>query len=481
MSPGPYYKDSWYYISVPFSEIVCAAGSPKRLYTTWGHANYVAGDGSNVLTFMGIIAADAGTTLQITNCACSFRDLANNNYQYPGIVNNSLNKTFTGTVVEITPWDGFGTADAPYVIITTNQLNLLAARVNAGETFFNTNFVLDADITYPRFSSSSWSNPGTVNNYTPIGRYGHSFQGHFDGRGHTVKGIRVHKPGSGDADSSKGLFGFNSGTVRNVVLADTAITGYANCGGIVGFNSGTVSNCHAKTTVGIYCVATNAQCHGGIAGQGFGAQNAIYGCTSSATVKCWPGASDGESTSSGGIVGYLANGTVTNCIALGAVVTNASAAGAVVGSVSGSATLAANYYRGCAVNGVADNVGTSSGDVPGARGLYTLALADGISVVSAETVQITNVTYYAANTPVLIACTPPDGYALLTCTLNGTPFTGDTFTMPFADSSVSVSWYPTFNGSGTQDDPYLISTKGDLDNLAANVNNGITNYAGAKL
>ena len=74
---------------------------------------------------------------------------------------------------------------------------------------------------------------------------------------------------------------------------------------------------------------------------------------------------------------------------------------------SGSATLAANYYRGCTVNGVADNVGTSSGDVPGARGLYTLALADGISVVSAETVPITNDTYYAANTPVLIACTPP--------------------------------------------------------------------------
>ena len=96
VSAGPYCKGNAFYISVPFSEIVNASGSTKRLNTTWGAANYESGNGSNVLIFKGTIASPEGTALRITNSVLTVKDLANNSYAGSG---TSLNKTFSGAVV----------------------------------------------------------------------------------------------------------------------------------------------------------------------------------------------------------------------------------------------------------------------------------------------------------------------------------------------------------------------------------------------
>ena len=92
VSPGPHCKGNEFYISIPFNEIVSSAGS-KILRTTWGSMDYHSGNGSNVITFKGTVNAAANTTLAITNCPCTFKDLANNYFQ------GSLNKTFSGTTV----------------------------------------------------------------------------------------------------------------------------------------------------------------------------------------------------------------------------------------------------------------------------------------------------------------------------------------------------------------------------------------------
>ena len=61
-------------------------------------------------------------------------------------------------------------------------------------------FKMTANITYTH--TTDWDDAeSTENNYTAIGRYGDldtdlDFNGHFDGQGHTVSGIRIYKSGN---------------------------------------------------------------------------------------------------------------------------------------------------------------------------------------------------------------------------------------------------------------------------------------------
>ncbi len=100
VSPGPYIVGNTFYISVPFSEIVHISGASKKLNTTWGDVEYVAGDYTNVITYKGTINASAGTTLAITGIENSlFNDLAGN---YDAFGTSSFNKTFTGVTCSAT-------------------------------------------------------------------------------------------------------------------------------------------------------------------------------------------------------------------------------------------------------------------------------------------------------------------------------------------------------------------------------------------
>ena len=339
VSPGPYRHGTEFYVSVPFSEIVKTSGTPT-LHTDWGDLKCLSTSDANVLTFRGTITANVGTPLYVRYIKGTVTDLVGN-----ALVNTNVNASFSCTVDY--PWTGSGTAADPCVITTTNQLNYLASSVNNGVTnYANTCFALGANIAYSH--TTSWNVSSTENNYTGIGCHGRSFRGNFDGRGHTVSGIRIYRSGSLDADGSQGLFGFISvGSVKNVILADARITGHVNCGAIVGYNSG---------------------------------------------------------------------------------------------------TLATNYYRDVSVNNATTNIGTgNSGDLPGARSVHTLALAPDISIVSAETsVKITNATYYAAGSTITLAYggTSPFGYTFSGYTVNGTAISGDTFTMPAADSSIIANCTP---------------------------------------
>jgi hypothetical protein len=77
ISAAAYNRGNTVYISVPFTEIVNVVGSPA-ISTTWGTLRYVAGSGTNVLTFAGVIDAVAGTKLQITGLSGGVEDPAGN-------------------------------------------------------------------------------------------------------------------------------------------------------------------------------------------------------------------------------------------------------------------------------------------------------------------------------------------------------------------------------------------------------------------
>ena len=77
VAPGRHARGCDVYVSVAFSEIVKTTGTPT-LATTWGTLSYVAGSGSNVLTFKGKIKDDATLPLTVNSVSGTIKDLAGN-------------------------------------------------------------------------------------------------------------------------------------------------------------------------------------------------------------------------------------------------------------------------------------------------------------------------------------------------------------------------------------------------------------------
>ena len=157
-----------------------------------------------------------------------------------------------------------------------------------------------------------------------IGSDSKYFSGHFDGCGYTISGL------------SNTLFGFNSGTIQNLTVSGAQITsGYKYCagfyvGGLVIQNFGTISNCtltNSNINVENSDPGNNYThyiiCVGGICGYNSGT---IERCTvSNTTVKSYQrnfipdggGAAEDIYGYVGGIVGYIENGKMTDCLSIG--------------------------------------------------------------------------------------------------------------------------------------------------------------------
>ena len=123
---------------------------------------------------------------------------------------------------------GEGTSENPYKISSTSDHDKLAEDVNKGVTYEDKYFELTQNITY---STSGLGEEDS--NFTPIGvksgsNY-YAFQGHFNGNGRTISGIRIYRSGEGDADMYLGIFGNVRGSegnlaeVKRVTLKNTKI------------------------------------------------------------------------------------------------------------------------------------------------------------------------------------------------------------------------------------------------------------------
>ena len=253
-----------------------------------------------------------------------------------------------GAVTKATPWAGEGTADNPYVIISRDQLNLLATQVSGGTTYEDTYFVLGSDIAY-RHTTDWDDDSSTETNFKGIGHSSSQlFKGYFDGRGHTISGLRMYY----EAEDGwfVGLFGYLSGgKVSNVILSDTRITAYYAAGGIAGCAyDALIENCHVTGSVCIHSVVDKSCQLGGIIGFA-GETCTVSGCVSAARVTA---AVTDKCDSYGGIAGEN-EGTVKNCLALGVELTAVKEAyGAIIGKDEGK-SLDHNYYSACTVGGTA--------------------------------------------------------------------------------------------------------------------------------
>ena len=167
-------------------------------------------------------------------------------------------------------------------------------------------------------------------NWDPIGTDRTSFQGHFDGAGHTVRGLRIYS-----TENYQGLFGYienadirnlnveggsNMGNNASIIAQDYvgALVGYAtnnsnienctsnvsisggsNIGGLVGYMDNNSRIAGSKNTANV----TGTQYVGGIAGQLYSGGR-IEGCTNNGTI----GNMSTTASYVGGIGGY-ASGT----------------------------------------------------------------------------------------------------------------------------------------------------------------------------
>ena len=413
--------------------------------------------------------------------------------------------TVTATV-SVTPWDGDGSKDKPYLIKYASQLDLLAHRVNGthGENlqsdgYSGTYFQLANDITYDYTGlGDSESNFEAIGGDYNGNRY---FRGHFDGNKKTISGIRIYKGGSSTADRYQGIFGRTDGAdIHDLTLADARITGYYYTGGIVGYNNGTVTRCHVADDVAVCAVKYNAYCHGGIAGNNWGI---IEQCTSAVTLTL---TNANNSKYYGGIAGYNQGGTLRDNLAIGATVP--AAANNTYGAITGNnndGTLQRNYYAACKVADTenATGVGCEAADVTdndGAVPGYLLTLGEGVTSSawsitipahkelnsSGQLVTVAAVTYNVAaeGTTVWFNSGQPEGYSA-SYSVNGSPVSGNSITMPAAAVTVTVTsngesidlWGIADGANGNSDHPYTITKTEGWNLLVGNVAAG-KSYSG---
>jgi hypothetical protein len=333
-----------------------------------------------------------------------------------------------------------GTQADPYKIYFTDQLDLLATRVNAGESYSGKYFKLMDDLTYDNTQQ---------NNYIAIGTSTHPFSGHFNGNQKTINGVRINSTGG-----YLGVFGYiNNAEVKDLYVNDIEITAHDRVGSIVGECDGStaISGCRVTTaTLNVAGDATYQQLFGGIAGHKSG------------------------STS-----------TMSNNFVLGLTIPQVYHFGAIAGENStGAQSMVSNHYHNCTVGSTAypTGVGCNGQDVEGAKAVFTLTLADGISTNATLAVVYNTVDYYENGATINLSYVTPanPGYRHI-YSVNSESIEGDSFVLN-ANATVTVApnrlinWETEY--AGTEADPYLISNVEQWDILASNVSiSGIT-YSG---
>ncbi|ATW24905.1 S-layer homology domain-containing protein [Candidatus Formimonas warabiya] len=264
-------------------------------------------------------------------------------------------ETSTFTLAEAPPandiWDGTldtswydaGNPLTAYTFTTPEQLAGLASLVNDGNSFAGVTFTLSNNITLNSESSTAnWTPIGTASvttgsNREAVVNSGTPFAGTFDGAGHAVNGLYISS-----AANMQGLFGYLTGTVKNLTV-----------------NGSVISTAAAAGEYETLCVGTVAAFnHGGT----------IANVTNNATVDA------PNMYFVGGIAGYNLDGTITRSANL-ADVTGSQCVGGIAGRNGGTITYSYNAGKVDGLNTASKN---GVGGIAGKNGNHYTAVETGI-------------------------------------------------------------------------------------------------------
>ena len=227
---------------------------------------------------------------------------------------------------------GSGTSDDPYQIANGEQLAYLAQQVNDGNAYSGVYFELTADIDLGGKDGREW---------TPISYGGYDkndnrlkttdFAGIFNGKGHTISDLKI---GENGASKHTGLFGYSSGTIRNLYLDNVNIDSWNGIGAICDNNSGTIEACGVNSGT-LKTAGSNGGNIGGICENNYGIISKCYNMAdiaggsenggicavndSVATLKnCYNGGSiDAVGGISNGGISAKNSGTISSCLNFG--------------------------------------------------------------------------------------------------------------------------------------------------------------------
>ena len=380
---------------------------------------------------------------------------------------------------------GLGTEDDPFIIKTVDTLkkvkNNLAACYKLGN---------DIDL-----QNEEWT-PIGVNSTVP-------FIGTFDGDGYTISNLKISKP----TMDYIGLFGYiGNASIKKLNISDiningrnyvgsiagkTGAAGIENCsvkgsgtvtgaqyvGGLVGESNGTIVSCSSSINV-----SSTGQYIGGLAGFQSGIMTnksyatgnvsstssyvggliGYFGYINAVTItECYATGNVNGASVVGGLIGYTANGSsVTNCYSLGNVTSTSGSSGGLIGQAY---TTAVRY---CYSAGEITVNGTNMGGLVGLVGngtTVTSSFYDGLasSFIPVKAVDISKLT---------------TGMKWKT-TFVGWDFIGiwnidEGSTYPYlrnvskpSEVSEGLPLNDVAGGKGTAAEPYMISTKEQMNNI----------------
>ena len=301
----------------------------------------ITGTGGTV--FKGKVTVAPGSTIEkgIFN-----GEVINNGTITGGVFNSTVSGSGTiGGGTFNTAITGSGTESDPYQISTAAQLKRFRDIVNGtgGQTQnLGACAELTADID---LENEAWKPIGYASKYDETKAY----SGTFDGKEHTISGLKVDVPVSG-------LFGCTkNAAIKNLTVAGSVGGGSCDIagGGIVGYSvGGAIENC------GNLCeVKVHGSCPGG----------GIVGSASNLTIIGCYNAGKGlksDGMRGGGIVGKGENVNIYDCYNVGEINGYTSKRGGIVGETSGSVFVYNCYNAGSVIK-----AGSSNDDDKTVRGI----------------------------------------------------------------------------------------------------------------
>lgn len=359
---------------------------------------------------------------------------------------------------------GDGTPGNPYWIQTTTDFYNI-------RNYKTSSFILKNDLDFSSYGS-----------WTPIGSYGSAgtgpywtarFTGTFDGNNYTIKNISVSGTG---ADYS--IFGavYNA-TIKNLLVDGCSIsssTGTARAGIVIG--DALASTFQNIGVTNSSCTATAGGCIGGIVGR-MELQSTPSGMLGSTITNCYAIGNTLSITTNGagGIVGAVDSngGTITNCIASNSITglgATSASLGGIAGYLTGSSSMAINCITiGGSISAPSSSATTQGrivGQLNSSATLVGNAASDTIKVKgSVPTTNITATTINGANATGT-NLTTPSYYNGLNFAIYMSSSPQVWRINPYIAPYPVFAWRNSFSGgTGTQADPYQITTIAQFDQI----------------
>ena len=390
---------------------------------------------------------------------------------YTFIMQNSPVNVHAIFTVPDWPRQGSGTTDSPYLITSAADWNEFALSVNAGINHSGKHVKLTNDI-------SIWMMAGASEDC--------SFQGTFDGDGHT---LTFNCNNTTSAVTAPFRYTKNA-IIKNLWTAGSIATDAMNAAGIVGDVTGSLSLTNCCSAVTISSSRSDADFHGGLVASNNGSVT-ISGCVFDGSfIATVAHTNQYGTTYCGGFVGYGGSNsstTITNSLVATTSVSEGMVSHTFVVTNDGAVLSIGNSYFVATTN-LPTNQGQqahtiSAGDdvtISDIGEATTTYGSDGITVYE-NGIKYRDTFFVVSGKTVSLTLSHGDKmgyhfsqYAASAGTISAQTETSATLTMPAANITISAEWTKFIDGTGTADDPYVIDNADKWNYFANSVNNGYT-------